>query len=239
MDFATSVNEFGYAIVEEGIDEQAVSRLRDEFAELPDVEEVRRKTNVYGVRNLLALSEATRNLASNELIGRLVGEVLGSDAYAVRATLFDKVPDANWNLRYHQDSVISVKTQIESEGYAGWSRKGDVWQVRPPVGVLKQMLAIRVHLDDCSETNGALRILPGTHKQRWPRPEISECREHFTEVTAELKCGGILAMRPLVLHASSASTSPEHRRVVHIEYANIDLPNELEWHRKIPIAKDD
>jgi hypothetical protein len=36
-------------------------------------------------------------------------------------------------------------------------------------------------------------------------------------------------MRPLLLHASSPSINPQHRRVIHIEYTGVDLPHELEW----------
>lgn len=42
--------------------------------------------------------------------------------------------------------------------------------------------------------------------------------------------GDVLAMRPLLLHASSPAASPQHRRVVHIEYAAAELPGDLEWH---------
>jgi len=37
-------------------------------------------------------------------------------------------------------------------------------------------------------------------------------------------------MRPLLLHASSAARSPQHRRVVHLEFAPRDLlPAGLDW----------
>ena len=39
-------------------------------------------------------------------------------------------------------------------------------------------------------------------------------------------------MRPLLLHASSASQSPRHRRVIHLEYAADPLPGGLVWDRE-------
>jgi hypothetical protein len=39
----------------------------------------------------------------------------------------------------------------------------------------------------------------------------------------------MMAMRPLLPHASSAAREGQHRRVVHIEYAAIPLPCGLEW----------
>ncbi len=36
-------------------------------------------------------------------------------------------------------------------------------------------------------------------------------------------------MKPLVLHAPSAASDPRHRRVIHIEFAAVDLPRGLSW----------
>ncbi len=42
--------------------------------------------------------------------------------------------------------------------------------------------------------------------------------------------GGLVVMRPLLLHASSPAKSPGHRRVVHIEYAAAELADGLKWY---------
>ena len=224
----------GFAIVEDVVDPDRVDQLRDAITELPEGDEVRRKTNVYGIRNLLEVCAATRELAGASEIRDLVVPVLGPDCFAVRATFFDKVPDANWKLRYHQDSVIAVKERHETPGFTSWSNKAGVLQVRPPEGVLADMLAIRIHLDDSTRQNGPLRVLAGSHQRRWPREAISQCKASFQEVTCEVPEGGVLAMRPLVLHASSASEIPQHRRIIHIEYARNHLPGRLEWHTRVP-----
>jgi ectoine hydroxylase-related dioxygenase (phytanoyl-CoA dioxygenase family) len=41
--------------------------------------------------------------------------------------------------------------------------------------------------------------------------------------------GDVLLMRPLVIHASSAAETPQHRRVIHFDYANVGLAEGLEW----------
>ena len=159
--------------------------------------------------------------------------ILGEHCFAARATFFDKVQDANWSLRWHQDCVISVQERVDTPGFQAWASKVGVLQVRPPESVLQNMLAIRIHLDDCKTSNGALRVLAGSHSQKWSREELEECKINFQEVTCEVKQGGILAMRPLLLHASSASDSPKHRRVIHIEFAAQPLPNGLRWKNQI------
>ena len=233
QDFRERITSDGFAIVHGVLASERIDRLRTVIAALPDGEAVRRKVSVYGVRNLFEVSEEVRELAADAQLRSFVAPVLGPDCFAVRATFFDKVPDANWNLRWHQDGVISVKQRLDTPGFAAWSNKAGTLQVRPPDHVLLNMLALRVHLDDCPASNGALRVLAGSHTQRWPREEISECKSRFREVICEVGVGGVLAMRPLILHASSASNAPGHRRVIHIEFACHELPGELQWKHRI------
>lgn len=233
LQYRDRIAKNGYTIVEDVISKEQVELLRAAIASIPAGEEVRRRTNVYGIRHLLEISPACRELAASPAIRALVTPILGDECFAVRGTFFDKVPGANWNLRWHQDSVISVKQKIETPGYRAWSIKAGVTQVRPPVEVLQQMLAIRIHLDDCRETNGALRIMSGSHHQRWEREDLERAKANHSVAVCEIPERGVLAIRPLALHASSASTSPNHRRVIHIEYASGTLPGELDWHSQI------
>ncbi len=41
--------------------------------------------------------------------------------------------------------------------------------------------------------------------------------------------GDVIIMRPLILHSSSMSDAPEHRRVLHLESAASDLPDGMDW----------
>ena len=107
--------------------------------------------------------------------------------------------------------------------------KADVLHVQPPAEVLEHMVSVRLHLDNCGEENGALRVIPGSHLHgRVPEGDIPTMRE-----TPELVCavgiGGALLMRPLLLHASSPSRVPGHRRVVHLDFASVQLPNGIRW----------
>lgn len=82
------------------------------------------------------------------------------------------------------------------------------------------MLALRLHLDDSNSDNGPLRVLPGTHRQGvLTDAEIQRLGSKIEPVTCLVSCGGVLAMRPQLVHASSKSRSDAPRRVLHIEYA--------------------
>ena len=227
------IESYGYAIVEQVITPDDVRVLIDAIAALPIGEEIRRKRSTYGVRNLLEICPEVRQLAASAPIRALVTPILGDDCFAARAIFFDKTPDANWKLGWHQDSVISVQERSDVPGFVGWSQKAGVLQVQPPPEVLANMLAIRVHLDESHANNGPLRVLPGSHRFGWLDNEMDDWKQRVPEVVCQAPAGGVVAMRPLLIHASSASVEPTHRRVIHIEYAFEQLPSGLEWNQRV------
>jgi len=166
-----------------------------------------------------------RALASSAGIRALVAPVLGPDAFAYRATLFDKTPTANWLVTWHQDLLVPVTERRDAPGYGPWSQKGGTWFVQPPVEVLRGLLAVPIDLDGSDATNGALRVLPGTHRLGvLPPARLAEVAATVAPVTCAVPAGGALLMRPLLLHASSKAATAPHRRVVHIEFAAVELP---------------
>ena len=88
-----------------------------------------------------------------------------------------------------------------------------------------------LHLDDCDESNGPLRVIPGSHGQGILSSEqIARHRQETAEVVCTVPAGGALVMAPLLLHASSRARSPSHRRVLHLEFAPLGLlPEGLAW----------
>jgi Phytanoyl-CoA dioxygenase (PhyH) len=223
----------GYFVREGVVSDGEVEDLRTAVARIPDGEEVRRRRGVYGVRNLLEICPAALELARQAKIRQFVTPVLGERAFAVRAIYFDKVPGSNWSLFWHQDNVISVAARVEVAGYLGWAKKAGVWQVQPPAQVLANMLAVRVHLDDCGPENGPLRVLPGSHRSGWLDGQIDDWKERVPEVICTVRRGGVVTMCPLLLHASARSAAVGHRRVIHIEYACEDLPGGLAWNNRV------
>lgn len=100
-----------------------------------------------------------------------------------------------------------------------WTRKAGVQCVQPPVEVMSRILAVRLHLDDCYATNGALRILPGSHRSdTLTTDRIEQISSQVSEVICEVPAGGAVLISPLLLHASSPMSSPGRRRVIHLEF---------------------
>ena len=184
-----------------------------------------------GVRDLLNRSAAVRDFASSARVLAVVRKVLGESAKPVRGIFFDKTPQANWKVPWHQDLTIAVREKIDTEGFTAWSEKDGITHVQPPLEILQKMLTLRLHLDDADESNGALKVLPATHNSgRFDAAQIQRRRATHSEKLCVAARGDALLMRPLLLHASSAGTAPKRRRVVHLEYAATELPNGLRWH---------
>jgi ectoine hydroxylase-related dioxygenase (phytanoyl-CoA dioxygenase family) len=229
MEFARD----GYALLPRVLSDSDVESLRSAIERVPDDEAVRRRNTVYGIRNLLQLVPEVAHLSVCREIWPFVTAILGEAAFATRAILLKNTADDNMALGWHQDSVIAVAEKIETTGFRAWGLKAGIWQVQPPPEILSRMLALRIHLDECDAGNGALRVIPGSHCHGWLDNEIDVWKRRVPPVTCELPSGGVLAMRPTILHASSRAIRPANRRVIHVEYANETLPNNLRWQSQI------
>jgi hypothetical protein len=212
-----------------------------EGATAPD--SVRSRGGTYAIRNLLDVVPEVAALANSERIMSMIEPVLGAGALPVRGILFDKTRTANWKIPWHQDLTIAVTARVEVPGFGPWSRKAGVLHVQPPVRILEQMLSVRIHLDACGDSNGPLRVIPGTHRLgRLSSAEIQSRRGSVPATACPARAGDVLLMRPLLIHSSSPSAKPGHRRVVHLDYAAGSLPAGLSWAtgtiRQAPVPSD-
>jgi ectoine hydroxylase-related dioxygenase (phytanoyl-CoA dioxygenase family) len=186
----------------------------------------------HAQRNLLAIP-AVRDLAVSEPVKQLIATLLGERCFAVRGILFNKTPDSNWKVVWHQDRTIAVRERKDTSHFGPWSMKAGVPHVQPPASVMAKMLAIRLHLDESHSDNGPLRVIPGSHKAGCLTAEEIETWRELPSVTCTVPRGGAILMRPLLVHASSSCSRPELRRVVHLEFATDDLTDGLEWHDRV------
>jgi ectoine hydroxylase-related dioxygenase (phytanoyl-CoA dioxygenase family) len=228
---ATDFDRLGFAILPNILATDLIESLGRAIDEAGDGQAIlRREGTLYGMRDALRSLPEIRELANSAELLDLVRPVLGSDAFAVRGLLFDKTPGANWGVPWHQDLTIAVKERVEVVGFGPWTVKAGVTHVRPPVEVLEGMVTLRVHLDSCDALSGPLRVLPASHSLGRLGAEATRIRlERDAAVECLVEAGGVVMMRPLLLHASSAAISPSRRRVIHLEYAAAPLPGGLEW----------
>jgi ectoine hydroxylase-related dioxygenase (phytanoyl-CoA dioxygenase family) len=183
-----------------------------------------------GIRHALHLGPVSEIAHDSRLLA-LVQEVLGMQALPFRATLFEKSPESNWLVVWHQDTALPLRSRREVHGWGPWSTKAGIQYAHAPAEALSQVLAMRVHIDDSVSENGPLRVLPGTHSLGVLNDDqLHELGGRIRPFDCLIPKGGVLAMRPLLVHASSKSQTDLPRRVLHIEYGaseSIASPLEL------------
>ena len=208
-----TLEQDGFAVVPSIIPAETISSVADAL------EQSRPSRKGAGIRNVLRIP-ALRALAESAAIFALAKTVLGENAVPIRATLFDKSADSNWLVLWHQDTALPLREKRNVAGWGPWSVKEGVICAHAPAKALQQVLAVRVHLDDSNEANGPLRVLPSTHKLGvLSDDQIEDLVKTTVAIECHVEIGGILLMRPLLVHASSKARSDAPRRVVHIEYA--------------------
>jgi hypothetical protein len=217
------VEECGYAILPRILSSQEVQKLA------ADLESEELPRSRAGIRHLLGVDCIAHTAHDPRLLG-IVKEILGGDAFPFRATLFDKASDSNWLITWHQDTALPLAQKRETPGWGPWSVKQNVTYAHAPAGTLEQVIALRLHLHDSTKENGPLRVAPGSHRQGVLSDQQVEA---FVASSNIVNClvprGGVILMRPLIIHASSKSRSSTPRRVLHIEYATpTAVPSPLE-----------
>ncbi len=164
---------------------------------------------------------AVASLASDPRLHDIAAGVLGRSARPFRATLFDKSATSNWLVSWHQDSALPLRARTDAPGWTAWSVKAGVIHAHAPAEALAHIVALRVHLDDSGEDNGPLRVLPGTQAHGvLGEDELRALAASVRPRECTMDAGGVLAMSPLLVHASSKARDGAPRRVLHIEYAS-------------------
>ena len=201
--------------------EAVLAACRDESAALK-----RAGGTIYGARNLLDLFPDARKMWRRPPLLELLTQILGPTFGLVRGLFFDKPPANSWSLPWHRDLTVAVREHLPPGGrFRNPTTKAGVPHVEAPDEVLQRMLTLRIHLDDVTGDNGPLQVIPGSHHSR-------EAPADKPPAVVLAAAGDVLAMRPLLLHASGESRagSTQHRRVVHLEFAaEAQLPGGYRW----------
>jgi hypothetical protein len=190
---------------------------------------------IFALRNLFDLVPSTRSLLQAPALREPVGAILGREAFCVRGLFLDRPPRPDWRVRFRQDSSVVVRERTEVTGFGPWTTKGGVQHVAAPPGTLSSMLTLRVHLDEGGEDGGAGRVVPGSHLYgRLPEDSIEQFTRYDVTSCSVAK-GGLLVMRPLVLHASGVGRNRGPMRVVQLDFSARKLPAPLEWREAHPL----
>lgn len=182
-----------------------------------------------GIR-LVGLSGLTELLNDGTPLGTIASSFIDRPAVAVRAILFDKSPQSNWSLGWHQDRTIAVRNRFDVDGFGPWTIKSGIVHVTPPFSLLEAMVTLRLHLDDVEPENAPLLISPGSHRAGCvPETEIQSVVEQYGIHACLAQRGDVWAYATPILHASDRATYPSRRRVLQIDYSADTLPEPMQW----------
>ncbi len=219
----------GFAILDNIYTEAEIQQLLDIIEKADTTADTFRKSeNLFAIRQFLKEIPETLPFVFNEKMQSILYKMFGKDYFVVKSIYFDKPPASNWFVAYHQDMTISVDKKLAIEGYGPWTVKQKQFAVQPPLAVLENIFTLRIHLDDTDADNGALKIVPRSHKKQIYRPETIDWTIE-SEIICNVSKGGAMFMKPLLLHSSGRTTNSNRRRVIHIEFSDKELPEGLCW----------
>lgn len=223
----------GFTIIEDIYTEKEVEQILEAINQVDSSKSTFRKSNdLFAIRQFLKEIPATQALIFNDKLKAMAGNLFGDDFFVVKSIYFDKPETSNWFVAYHQDLTISVDTKTDLAGFGPWTVKQNQFAVQPPLAILKNIFTIRIHLDDTDAHNGALKVVPGSHLKDIFRPETIDWTIE-KEIICKVPKGGLMVMKPLLLHGSNKTTNNKKRRVIHIEFSNLQLPEQINWAEKL------
>ena len=217
----------GFGILNHVYSKRDIRKLKSRF----DAYIKQNNEQSFGMREVLKKMPELKDILFNKNFKKLIKSIDGN-AFLTKAIFFDKSPKDNWYVTWHQDVPINALKRIETEGFSSWTTKKGVISVCPPESISKNTFSMRIHLDDTTVKNGALKVIPGSHNKRLTDSEVKIISTNSIPFVSEVGSGGVQLLKPLLLHASSETKVQKRRRVLHLEFSSIALPNGLEYAEK-------
>jgi ectoine hydroxylase-related dioxygenase (phytanoyl-CoA dioxygenase family) len=193
---------------------------------------VMKDSEVFAVRGICRSVPGLLSVVLVPQLRELIMHHCGKSAFLTKSIYFDKPASSNWFVAYHQDVSIAVKERHDMAGFSRWTAKHGAIGMVPPVRFLEHTLTVRIHFDDTDERNGALRVMPGSHRDGIRRGIVEG---HGHEVVCCVEAGGAMLMRPLLFHTSGRSVDARPRRVLHLEFNTLDLPAPMRWAERMEL----
>lgn len=223
------LEENGYSILEGLYYESEVNEILDCIENTEQNGSSFMKTkDLFAIRQLINNIPELKKLLFNKKLTELISNLSKSEYFLTKAIYFDKPSESNWFVAYHQDLSISVDKKADLKNYSNWTFKKGQYGVQPPIEILEDTITIRIHLDKTSKKNGALKVIPKSHLNGIVRNDSKDWNTE-NEFVCEVEKGGVMLMKPLILHASNRTTNRKKRRVIHLEFNKHYLTEALAW----------
>ena len=221
--------EFGYLICQSSIDDSLLKRLDDQVDNW--IEQSRQHESNFGttvdgkarfdlevghtretpklrrVANPVDVSENFQEVLWDSPMVDMVAQLIGPSIRFHHCKLNVKLPGMETVVYYHQDHSYDPHTNDD-------------------------MLAILLMLDDATEKNGCLRVVPGSHKKRYSHFQKGEYvgaidssfNEEFNRLAVPIVAsrGDVCFMHTWTVHGSRTNLSKNARRLLICDYTSAD-----------------
>ncbi|MCC9073105.1 phytanoyl-CoA dioxygenase family protein [Flavobacterium sp. F-65] len=235
MKYIDEINADGFTIIENVYNESEIEKLisiiESSTENKAEKTTFRKSEDLFAIRQFHKEIPETLDYIFNQNLKDIIQSNFGENYFITKSIYFDKPEKSNWFVAYHQDLTISVDKKIDIKNFENWTTKQNQFAVQPPKEILEKNFTIRIHIDKTTKDNGALKVINSSHSKGIYRVENMDLKNE-KETICEVDKGGIMIMKPLLFHASNKTTNNERRRVIHIEFSNLELPNGLEWSEK-------
>jgi ectoine hydroxylase-related dioxygenase (phytanoyl-CoA dioxygenase family) len=204
------LEQHGFTILENYMSAEFLDRMRARVDELFDAEganagsEFRREENARRLANLVDKGEVFREAIVKPEILELVSSVLGPRFKLSSLNVRSADPHSNSLQPLHVDMGL-VR---DEKGYAVCNT---VWM-----------------LDDFTTENGALRVVPGSHRSgQRPQDQLSDPNSiHPDEIVVTGSAGTVVVMNAHLWHGGTANRTARERRALHGFYCRYDIPQQ-------------
>jgi ectoine hydroxylase-related dioxygenase (phytanoyl-CoA dioxygenase family) len=235
MKYIDEINADGFTIIDNVYNESEIEKLisiiESSTENKAEKTTFRKSEDLFAIRQFHKEIPETLDYIFNQNLKNIIQSNFGENYFITKSIYFDKPEKSNWFVAYHQDLTISVDKKIDVKNFENWTTKQNQFAVQPPKEILEKNFTIRIHIDKTTKDNGALKVINSSHSKGIYRVENMDLKNE-KETICEVDKGGIMIMKPLLFHASNKTTNNERRRVIHIEFSNLELPNGLEWSEK-------
>lgn len=227
--YKSSLLEKGFAVLDRMYSDSEIAAIISCIEKVAAEKQLAQSSaNLFAIRQVIRKIPELKPLLFTEKLHELLQSFFSKSYFLTKAIYFDKPSESNWFVAYHQDLSISVDQKVKVSNYKNWTFKKGQFGVQPPLDILENIVTIRVHLDKTEKENGALKVIPTSHKKGIYRLETIDWNKE-TEHICEVKKGGVMLMKPLTLHASERTTNHKQRRVLHLEFSTKQLAKPLQW----------
>lgn len=210
MDAATQLDRLGYAVLENCMGEDLLTRMRARVEELFAEEgeragsEFRTEENARRLANLVDKGDVFREAIERREVLALVESVLGEGFKLSSLNVRSANPQSASVQPFHVDMGLLPDEK-------GFSVCNGVWM-----------------LDDFTAENGALRVIPGSH--RWakiPQQALADpYATHPEEILVTGRAGTVVVMNAHLWHGGTANRTDRERRALHSFFCRHDIPQQ-------------